>query len=77
MNLSTNKGRRFLQKDRGRQGSAGRPHGGPNNRVNWQRLRDHYLQRARAAVDGGDRIEAENFFQHADHYFRMIQGTAA
>lgn len=75
--MSTNKARHLQHKDRGRRGSSSRPHGGPNNMANWQRLRDHYLQRARAALDGGDRIEAENFFRHADHYFRMIQGTAA
>ena len=56
---------------------SGRPNGGPDNKANWQRLRSYYLQRAQAALDGGDRIEAENFYQHADHYFRMIQGTAA
>ena len=49
----------------------------PNNRADWQRKLDHYLQRARVASEAGDRIEAENCYQHADHYFRMIAGTAA
>lgn len=61
----------------GLQSRSGRPSGGPNNKANWKRLQDHYLQRARVALDGGDRIEAENFYQHADHYFRLVQGTAA
>lgn len=73
--LSTNRGRRPQQ--RRQQADSRQPHGGPNHKANWQRLRDHYLLRARAALDGGDRIEAENFYQHADHYFRLIQGTAA
>lgn len=49
----------------------------PNSRANWQRKLDHYLLRARAASEAGDRIEAENCYQHADHYFRMIEGTTA
>jgi hypothetical protein len=25
----------------------------------------------------GDIVEAENFYQHAEHYFRMMRGRAA
>ena len=48
---------------------------GANTRANWQRLLDQYLERGRALANT-DRIEAENCYQHADHYLRMIQGTA-
>lgn len=73
MNLSINR----RPQHGGRHSRPGQPNRGPNNKSNWQRLREHYLQRARAALDDGNRIEAENFYQHADHYFRMIEGTAA
>lgn len=71
---STNgrRGRRNRDATRGQSASA-RPSGASS----WQRLRDRYLEQAQAAMDSGDRIAAENFYQHADHYFRMIQGTAA
>lgn len=34
--------------------------------------RDKYLNLAREAMSQGERIEAENFLQHADHYFRVL-----
>jgi len=33
---------------------------------------DKYLQLARDAQTSGDPIAAENYFQHAEHYFRLI-----
>jgi hypothetical protein len=30
---------------------------------------------AREAASRGDTIEAENFYQHAEHYFRMMRGN--
>lgn len=32
---------------------------------------DKYLALARDASSAGDRVAAENFFQHAEHYFRI------
>lgn len=37
-------------------------------RSNYER----YLSLARAEVLTGDRIAAENYFQHAEHYFRSM-----
>lgn len=34
--------------------------------------REKYLNLAREAMAQGDRIEAENYLQHADHYFRVL-----
>lgn len=34
---------------------------------------ERYLQLARDASSSGDRVLAENFFQHADHYFRLLR----
>lgn len=41
-----------------------------------------YLELAGEALRLGDKIEAENFFQHAEHYFRVMRelsvtGTSA
>ena len=44
------------------------------NRVrgNAQQLMDKYLTLARDANSNGDRVLAENYLQHSDHYFRVI-----
>lgn len=34
---------------------------------------EKYLQLARDANSSGDRIQAENYHQHAEHYFRIVQ----
>jgi hypothetical protein len=35
-------------------------------------IAEKYLQLARDAQSSGDPVTAENFFQHAEHYFRLI-----
>lgn len=47
---------------------------GPDIRVrgNAHQVLEKYLQLARDAQAAGDRIAAENFYQHAEHYFRII-----
>ena len=37
-----------------------------------QQLQEKYLGLARDATTSGDRIAAEAFFQHAEHYYRVI-----
>ena len=47
---------------------------GPDVRIRgsaWQ-VHERYVNLARDAMMLGDRVAAENFFQHADHYYRMI-----
>jgi hypothetical protein len=34
---------------------------------------DKYITLARDASSSGDRVKAENYLQHAEHYFRMIR----
>lgn len=46
--------------------NGGRP------RKNYGAMREKYLAQARDALASGDRVLAENYFQHADHCFRMI-----
>ena len=35
-------------------------------------IAEKYLQLARDAQGSGDPVSAENYFQHAEHYFRLI-----
>ena len=42
------------------------------NVQNAQRNYERYLALARAEALAGDRIVAENYFQHAEHYFRSM-----
>jgi hypothetical protein len=42
------------------------------NAQNAQRNYERYLALARAEALTGDRIAAENYFQHAEHYFRSM-----
>ncbi len=46
---------------------------GPENKVrgNVQQVVEKYLQLARDASVLGDTVTAENYFQHAEHYFRV------
>jgi hypothetical protein len=46
---------------------------GATPQANYQR----YLALAKAKALAGDRIEAERYYQYAEHYHRLISGTAA
>ena len=74
-------------RQRGRNGGKPRMHhqggggGGRNQnfdhnagrmRGNAQQLLDKYLTLGRDASSQGDRVLAENYFQHADHYYRVV-----
>jgi hypothetical protein len=47
---------------------------GPDVRIRGTAFQVHekYLQLARDAASSGDRIMAENYLQHAEHYYRII-----
>jgi hypothetical protein len=47
---------------------------GPDLRIRGtaQQLFEKYLQLGRDATSGGDRVMAESYFQHAEHYFRIV-----
>jgi Domain of unknown function (DUF4167) len=71
------------RRPRGR-GQRNKPHYNPRNqtydsngpdirvRGNAYQVLEKYLALARDANAAGDRIAAENFLQHAEHYFRLI-----
>jgi Domain of unknown function (DUF4167) len=50
-----------------RSNASGRDTG--NNRRNY----DRYVALAKDAASRGDRIESENCYQHAEHYFRAMR----
>jgi Domain of unknown function (DUF4167) len=52
---------------------------GPDVKIrgNAHHVAEKYLQLARDAHTGGDPIAAENYLQHAEHYFRLIASAQA
>ena len=70
-----------------RQGPSGqRPRGQSNGRVNGnpyarssgnpKQAMERYLALARDALTHGDRVTAEGYFQHAEHYYRVMTGNS-
>ena len=78
-----------MKRQRGRNRKGGGGGGGqPNNpnrafdsngpegikvRGNAQHVYERYQQLARDAASSGDRVLAENYLQHAEHYFRLLR----
>lgn len=71
-------------RQRGRNNNGGRKHinplsrnfesNGPDVKVrgNASHIAEKYLQLARDAQSSGDSVMAENYLQHAEHYFRIV-----
>ena len=51
---------------------------GPEGKIrgNAHQVIDKYQALARDAMTLGDRIAAENYFQHAEHYFRVLSASS-
>lgn len=51
---------------------------GPDVRLRGtaQQLFEKYLQLGRDATGAGDRVMAEGYFQHAEHYFRILNAMS-
>ena len=51
---------------------------GPDLRIRGtaQQLFEKYLQLGRDATSSGDRVMAESYLQHAEHYFRILNAMA-
>ena len=43
--------------------------------LNAQRNYEQYLALARAEAQAGNPVGAENYYQHAEHYFRLMSST--
>jgi hypothetical protein len=56
--------------------SSGFPRSQPRNAQSAERNYQRYLVLARAEALTGDRVAAENYFQHAEHYFRSMAKDA-
>jgi hypothetical protein len=50
---------------------------GPSVKIrgNAYQVFERYVALAREAATSGDRIAAENFYQHAEHYFRVMNAN--
>ena len=50
---------------------------GPNVKIrgNAYQVYERYLSLAREAQSSGDPVAAENFYQHAEHYFRVMNAN--
>jgi hypothetical protein len=79
----------FVKRSRGR---GRRPQGSNNNNPNRTfdssgpevkirgsaaHVYEKYLQMARDANSAGDRVMAENYLQHAEHYYRVMSAAQA
>jgi hypothetical protein len=42
----------------------------------WQRNYDHYCQLAQSN-NGGDTVSREQYWQHAEHFLRLMNGSAS
>jgi hypothetical protein len=47
------------------------------NSHNARRTYERYMALAQAELQAGDRIAAENYYQHAEHYFRVSSDRGA
>ncbi len=56
--------------------SSGFPRSPARNEQSAERNYERYLLLARAEALTGDRIAAENYFQHAEHYLRSMSKNA-
>ena len=88
-NKNRSRGRGGGGGNRGGGGGGGGRQSNPLNRVfesngpdvkvrgNAQTIADKYLQLARDAVSSGENVNAENYFQHAEHYLRIVSAAQA
>ena len=68
-----NGNRPFQQPPRVAQNNQTFDSNGPNVKIRGSahQIFERYVALAREAVIGDDRVAAENFYQHAEHYFRI------
>jgi hypothetical protein len=53
--------------------SEAKPSNGPNIKIRGSahQIFERYVALAREAATGDDRVAAENYYQHAEHYYRI------
>lgn len=71
-------GGRNNQRRKQRGGKRGEESFSPQQIRQFQNKQDQHLKKAKDFLAAGERVEAENQFQHAEHYFRLAAiGNAA
>jgi len=76
MNTRRNNGTRGSYPDRNRRTS--KPNGAPTNSpADAKGHYERYVALARASGVSGNTIDSENYYQHAEHYFRMMKAVDA
>lgn len=75
--MKRNGGRSF-RPNNGQNGSyrQGNGHNPQRSSGHWRQQIDKYLAQGKDALSGGDLIAAENCFQHAEHFQRMLAEAA-
>ena len=88
-NNNNNRNRSRSRRPGGGSGSSGNSGGNPINRVyesngpdvkvrgTAQTVAEKYLQLGRDAQLAGDTVMAESYYQHAEHYFRIVSAAQA
>lgn len=70
--MGQNNNRRMHPKYAGKSQGGTDRYGQPRQRKNYGALREKYINHAKEAMSSGDRVLAEYYLQHADHYYRMM-----
>jgi hypothetical protein len=55
---------------------SNRPQANTNGAQNAKRSYERYMTLARNSASTGDAIEIENYYQHAEHYLRLMRERA-
>jgi hypothetical protein len=58
---------------RSKRWTSNAPRSDSANSQNAQRSYERYLALARTEVQNGNTVEAENYYQYAEHYFRSMR----
>ena len=79
MRQGQNNSKRSRGRGRKPQHSANRAYdsNGPDVKIrgNAAHICEKYQQLARDAISAGDRVTAENYYQHAEHYYRLLMAA--
>jgi hypothetical protein len=79
MRQGQNNSKRSRGRGRKPQHSANRAYdsNGPDVKIrgNAAHICEKYQQLARDAISAGDRVTAENYYQHAEHYYRLLMAS--
>lgn len=81
-NSNNNRNRRYPRPtssvaNRSNRGASSSSRTEQNGLHNTRRNYERYLALAQAEAQGGDRVAAENYYQHAEHYFRSMSSDPA